>query len=202
MPKAWDEREKELVKNSLRQEGKKLFEKFGVQKTTVDDIVRAVNISKGAFYIFYRSKEELFFDILEGLEDEFRGKIFKNISGAGIINRKIFKKFLFDIIEMMTALPMISQLNASNYDYFLRKIPEETLNKHMKRDRDDFTGLFGIWMDRGLMKKVDMEALNGILLNLFYFIMHRDDFGAGDIDASLELWVDMLACYLVPENNE
>ena len=68
MPKAWSEREKELIKKTLLSEGKKLFEKYGLQKTTVDEIVNAAQISKGSFYIFYQSKEELYFDVLDSIE--------------------------------------------------------------------------------------------------------------------------------------
>lgn len=36
---------------------------FGVKKTTVDELVKRVSIPKGTFYLFYPSKEQLFFDV-------------------------------------------------------------------------------------------------------------------------------------------
>lgn len=39
----------------------------GMRQTTVDQLVEAAGISKGAFYKFYSSKEMLFLDLLEDL---------------------------------------------------------------------------------------------------------------------------------------
>jgi AcrR family transcriptional regulator len=46
-----------------------LFEKNGYAKTSVNDIVRNANISKGGFYTYYSTKESLFFDMING-EDQ------------------------------------------------------------------------------------------------------------------------------------
>ena len=37
---------------------------YGVKKTTVDELVKRAGIPKGTFYLFYKNKEELFFDVL------------------------------------------------------------------------------------------------------------------------------------------
>ena len=60
MPKAFSEHEKETIRTQMREKGKKLFEKHGLKKTSVDEVTEAVGISKGSFYLFYGSKEELF----------------------------------------------------------------------------------------------------------------------------------------------
>ena len=72
MPRPWSEEEKKIIKKSLIKEGRKLFEKYGLQKTTIDEIVSAARISKGSFYRFYQSKEELYFDVLDEVEREFK----------------------------------------------------------------------------------------------------------------------------------
>ena len=100
MPKAWSEREKEYIKKTLLSEGKTLFEKYGLQKTTVDDIVHAAQISKGSFYIFYQSKEELYFDVLDSVEQELREKIFENLFKPELDRRDSFKSFLLQMVEI------------------------------------------------------------------------------------------------------
>jgi len=42
-----------------------LFEIYGYKKVSVDDIARKLRISKGAIYLYFRSKEQLFVKILE-----------------------------------------------------------------------------------------------------------------------------------------
>ena len=70
MPKIYTEQEKKNIRRSLRAEGAKCLSLYGVRKTTVDEIVRRVNIPKGTFYLFYRSKEALFFDIICSFSEE------------------------------------------------------------------------------------------------------------------------------------
>lgn len=201
MPKAWSKQEKELIKKTLLSEGKKLFEKYGLQKTTVDEIVRAAQISKGSFYLFYGSKEELYFDVLEDTEREFREKLFKNVFQPGKNRRESFKSFLHKMIDLLTTMPLYQQINSSNYELLLRKLPEEKLQKHVQNDLENASKHFEYWMDQGWMRKVDMEALNGLLLSLFHLVMHRDDFGETNFEATKALWIDALASYLITEED-
>ena len=64
MPKIYTEEEKERIRNSLRREASLCLAVFGVRRTTVDELVERVGIPKGTFYLFYKNKEELFFDVL------------------------------------------------------------------------------------------------------------------------------------------
>ena len=201
MPKAWSEREKELIKKTLLSEGKTLFEKYGLQKTTVDNIVHAAQISKGSFYIFYKSKEELYFDVLDSTEHELREKIFENVFKPGINRQDSFKSFLNQMVKVLTSMPLYEQINSANYELLLRKLPEETLQKHMDRDQENVAKYFVEWMDKSWMRKVDLEALNGLLLALIQFVMHREEFGE-NFEATKELWIDAISSYLITENEE
>jgi AcrR family transcriptional regulator len=43
-----------------------LFARHGYERATIDEIVRAAGFSKGAFYVHFESKEDLFWAMLEG----------------------------------------------------------------------------------------------------------------------------------------
>ncbi len=201
MPKAWSEREKELIKKTLLSKGKILFEKYGLQKTTVDEIVNAAQISKGSFYIFYRSKEELYFDVLESTEQELREKLFENVFKSGINRQDSFKSFLNRMVELLTSMPLYEQINSTNYELILRKLPAETLQKHIDRDQEDVAKYFIDWMDQGWMRKVDLDALNGLLLAFIQFVIHREEFGE-NFEATKELWIDAISSYLITDSKE
>ena len=202
MPKAWSKQEKEIIKKTIINESKKLFEKYGLQKTTVDEIVRAARISKGSFYLFYGSKEELYFDVLETVEGEFREKMFENAFKTEKNKRKSFKAFLNQMIDLLITMPLYKEINSTNYELLLQKLPDETLKKHIESDQEDISKYFSYWMEQGWMRKVDMEALNGLLLSLIYIVIHRDDFEGTNFEATKELWIDALASYLITDKNE
>ncbi len=50
-----------LIKDKLKEGALLFIQQQGVRKTSVDELVKYANISKGAFYLFYTSKELLFF---------------------------------------------------------------------------------------------------------------------------------------------
>jgi AcrR family transcriptional regulator len=199
MPKAWNDREKQLVKAALLMEGRTIFEKYGVQKTTVDEIVKAAKISKGSFYLFYDSKEALFLDILDAVQLEFREKLFSNVYNPGVSKRESFKSFLYQLTELVITMPLYKQINSLVYEYLYRKVPKEVFNKHLKEDQEDTTKFFIYWIDQGWMRKVDIKALNGILSALVSFVLRRQELDVENFKAIKELWINMLSDYLILE---
>jgi AcrR family transcriptional regulator len=51
------------VKESIVRESIKLFEKKGFSETSIQDVVDALGVTKGTFYYYFNSKEELLMDI-------------------------------------------------------------------------------------------------------------------------------------------
>lgn len=56
MPKSYSEQEWEYIRKRLKEEAAKCLARYGARRTTVDEIVKRVNIPKGTFYLFYKSK--------------------------------------------------------------------------------------------------------------------------------------------------
>ena len=70
MARSFTEREKENIEKSLREACKQSWTQYGYKKTSVDDLCRQVGISKGAFYLFFESKEALFFEVLYSVQEQ------------------------------------------------------------------------------------------------------------------------------------
>ena len=70
MARSFTEREKENIKRSLREACKQSWTQYGYKKTSVDDLCKQVGISKGAFYLFYESKEALFCEVLCSVQEQ------------------------------------------------------------------------------------------------------------------------------------
>ena len=100
-------------------------------------------------------------------------------------------------MSILVEVPIFKGINPGDYEYLLRKIPEETLNKHIKRHFSHMEILFTLTMDSGFIKKVDVKALSGVLLSLFYLVMHRGTTFGVDFSSTEELLIDMMAGYLV-----
>jgi AcrR family transcriptional regulator len=83
MPKAFTEQERQGVIERLLAEGYRLFSTYGIKKTSVEELASAAGISKGAFYLFYESKEALFMDVMEQTEQAYRQEIMAVIGAPG-----------------------------------------------------------------------------------------------------------------------
>lgn len=65
MPKvAYSEEERERIRKALITTGLDLMSKQGIQHTTVEQIYKAVGISRTFFYSFFPTKEELIVEVL------------------------------------------------------------------------------------------------------------------------------------------
>ena len=64
MARSFSEREKENIKKSLQDACKRSWTQYGYKKTSVDELCKQIGISKGAFYLFFESKEALFCEVL------------------------------------------------------------------------------------------------------------------------------------------
>lgn len=58
--KVYDERKNEILDTAER-----LFHTKGYEKTTINDILKEVNIAKGTFYYYFKSKEEVMDALIE-----------------------------------------------------------------------------------------------------------------------------------------
>lgn len=70
MPRSFTEREKEKIKRSLQETCKQSWTQYGYKKTSVDELCKQVGISKGAFYLFFESKEALFCEVLCSVQEQ------------------------------------------------------------------------------------------------------------------------------------
>lgn len=64
MPRAFTATEKETIRDKLMEAGRSCFLRFGMNKTTLDDLVKPAGIAKASFYLFFNSKEALFLELL------------------------------------------------------------------------------------------------------------------------------------------
>lgn len=68
----------EIMKASIVEEAQKLFQHYGLSKTTMEDIARAIGKGKSALYYYYANKEQ----ILEAVIQKEKQEIFKEIQQA------------------------------------------------------------------------------------------------------------------------
>lgn len=197
MPKAFSEHEKETIRAQMREKGKKLFEKQGLKKTSVDELTEAVGISKGAFYLFYESKEELFLEILEELEKDFRSGIFDFSISPQEDVRTLLAKLLKSALLTWDRYPLLKNFGMAEYEYLARKLPAERIQAHINQD-NEFVGKFIKRIKReGIAVKAAPRVVSNLMKSLFFVSLHRDEMGESDYVETMEVLTDLVAVYIV-----
>ena len=199
MPKAFTENEKGTLRAQMREKGKKLFEKHGLKKTSVDELTEAVGISKGAFYLFYESKEELFMEILESFEQEIQNKILNFASRPNVDARKNVSDALKSFLLTWDDYPLLKNLGKADFDYLVRKIPAERVMEHAKNDEEFTNQLIKKIKKEGITVKASPRVIGNLMKSLFFFSLHREDMGDAAYTETMNLLIDLVAGHIVGE---
>ncbi len=199
MPKGFSELEKELIQRRLLEQGHAHFSTYGLKKTTIDELAQASGISKGAFYLFYESKEALFMDVIEETERRFRQELLAAIGPPGPSPRARLLALLRKAFALFKTMPMLQFFTGGDYDLLLRRIPPEKLAQHVTSDRSFLDELIAACQAAGIPIRVRGEEMSALAYVLVLGAMHKDDWGAGDLGAAVDVLLELIAAYALGE---
>jgi AcrR family transcriptional regulator len=155
------------VKGKIVESALIAFSKYGYDKTRMDDIAEAAKVSKGTLYLYFRSKEELFYAISETnilrLKEQLSTlmatrkeelvsnaeKFYENFHNE---TGQDFDKVFFEIIAESPRNPKLKRML---YGHRLRIIDIVTEYLNLQVERDLFA------------KDVDIKAISAGLVSLF-----------------------------------
>jgi AcrR family transcriptional regulator len=200
MPRGFTERERELIRERLLEQGYGLFSTYGLKKTTVDEIARATGISKGAFYLFYKSKEALFMDVVEEkAEKRFRQEILAAIDLPESSPRARLLTVLKRAFSLFKTIPMLQFFRGSDYDLLFRRIPSEKLQQHMDSDLAFFDQFIARCQQAGILIRVRPEEISALLYALVLGIVHEDDWGVNSLGGAIDVLLELIAAFCLGE---
>lgn len=177
-PKAFTEDERTIVKGQLIEAAKGFLATTGIKKTSVEELCRAAGISKGAFYLFYDSKEIVFLDALESIQRQIHQTI------IGEMQRQSDKKQGFiTVVSLMYRqftenAWMLSMIN-DEYEVLLRRLPKERINAHIELDNASTAQMLDAVAD----SDKEPELVSAVMRMLFMSTLHRKEVGALADDA-------------------
>jgi AcrR family transcriptional regulator len=72
----------EIIKGEILSAAQRLFQQFGIRKTTMEDIAKNISKGKSTLYYYYCSKEEIFDAVLKKEMDEVFGETKNAVESA------------------------------------------------------------------------------------------------------------------------
>jgi AcrR family transcriptional regulator len=199
MPKGFTDYEKELIGKRLIEQGNKLFSTYGLKKTNDEELAGAAGISKGAFYLFYESKEALFMDVTEQAEELFRKQVLAAVDLPGPSPRARFLEVLKVAFSLLKTIPFLKFISGSDYDVLFRRVPPEKLQQHMVNDRKFFEELIARCWQAGIPVRAQIDDIVALLYAVVMAVLHEDIFGPDILNHAVDLQLDLIAAFCVGE---
>ena len=157
---------------------------YGIRRTTVDEIVKRVNIPKGTFYLFYKSKELLLFEVIQEQHELVNQKLYQAISdmaGTEFSAEKI-TDVIFEFYKMTENMLVLKQLDASEVELLVRKLPREVVEEHLQDDTDTIEKMFSLLP---VKKEVDIKVISAAFHAIYYATLHKKEIGEEQYDQAL-----------------
>lgn len=200
MASKFNQREKEFIRNKLLQEGKELFGGLGLKKTSISDLTNRAGIAQGTFYLFFTSKEALYFEILEQEERHIREELVNGMLLKGPLTKESFKTFLQQAIQLLDENPLLRQLfDKTAMNQLLCKLPLESLEMNNQGDIDFLVPYIEKWQADGIMKQLPPEIIVSMIRSLIILSFQKVMIGESKYKPTIDQFIQFISDGLIIE---
>ena len=176
------EEKKQAQRQAIMEIAKEHFERFGYKRAVIDDIVREVGIAKGTFYLYFKSKDQLLFDLIDQSRHEvlekFLAAIQEEKTAAGQV--RIIIEMSFQAFE---DYPLLARLLAEDPEFRIvtKMLEQPAAQEEMRQAIASVQALLRTGRDSGeLREDLNLEIVPlviGMLKFLHYYTGFLDKHG-------------------------
>lgn len=156
----------EKTKQSIIKAARELFDEKGIMKTSVNDIVKRVNIAKGTFYLYFETKDDVVRAIILEILDPV-GRMLQSLPSMPV-SMEALAAFIDGITEALKEranfLRMMHQARFLSYigtDFFMNDLITE------------FLAPIRIWLDKGVQEGVLDIPDTGFFAHYIFTSIHE-----------------------------
>jgi len=199
MPKAFSVQEKQIISQRLLEQGYKQFSVYGLKKTNVEVLAKTAGISKGAFYGFYTSKEELFMDVIEEVEGQVRQELLTAIDMPGPSPRARLYQIFQKAIQLFSSLPILRIFSSGDFELLFQRIPEKKIKDHLGSDQAFFNILIDRCQNAGIPFKANADQIVSMFYPLVMSVFQEENNSQNKLGGNLDALLELIAAYCVGE---
>ena len=197
MATAFTTEEKEVIRKKLHKVAKECLQRYGVKKTTVDQMAAMVDISKGSFYNFYSSKEMLFFKVLEEYQIDVMNRLTEQLGMETKIDTNRLVQLLYDFYQDFRYSFMYTIFKNHEMELLLRKLPKEAItNHHLIDDRM----VKKIVSRINIRENVSVEIVSALFRTIAMTILHIEEIGEEQFDITLKFVIQGIVEQITKED--
>lgn len=198
--KGFSDEKRKYIRQKLLDSGRKLFARYGLDKTTMSDLTNPVDIAPSTFYQFFDSKEELYLEILEREGERFFERATAPLEETADPERAIVE-YLAIIFEETETNPLIERLFADDeWERLAHLYSAEELAEQRSKELGYLTPYIEAWQETGAIRAGDPETIAATIDSATLLARYREDFGEDLYPAVREMLIETVATGLTTPN--
>lgn len=162
---------REQVKSRIEQAAMECFERYGLDKTTLDDIAKAVGLNKTSLYYYYKKKEDIFIEVAlrEG------EKYIKTLQDATAQQSEIEDCVAFYLESRFNYYTQVLNMNRVSVDTLHKLLPRffELYDALMHREKEFLTALLEKAVKEKKIRMKDPKEVASVLINFTDALKHN-----------------------------
>lgn len=156
------------AKERLLESAKELFSKKGYHETTVDEIVEKANLSKGAFYFYFKKKEDILKELVHIMSENMINNLLAHVNTQRSVE-EILISCVSDFFEMFYKDKEIAYI----FFFELLRTSEEFRKFHLQktqRVKQILSSLIERGIKSGEIKYGNVDVIVSLLMGFVRFL--------------------------------
>jgi AcrR family transcriptional regulator len=174
----FSDNERERIRERLLDEGRDLFTRYGLTKTTIGDLTDAVGIADSTFYQFFDSKTDCYVAVLEQEGERLVPKLLDPLESNDDPEAAIVA-FLTALMDEIETNALVEQLVVDSEE--LQRLREYHTEKERRADREESLGYIlpyvEEWYEAGKVSGPDPRTVASAIRAVSFLTLHQDDIG-------------------------
>lgn len=193
-------REKEQRIKQIQDSAAALFYKKGYVATTIEDIAEAAEISKGTIYLYFKSKDDLYYSLVEPSLDRLSRKLIRIAGMKGVSSETRIRSVVDATYEFYEKDPdayhLVSRYEASVFSNLLSRDKLDRLKSLMLSNLRQLEIVIADGIKQGRFRKTDPVMTAIIIWNTFMGIIQfqenrleegKTDYRRSTVDGAVDI---------------
>ncbi|MCW1968284.1 MAG: TetR/AcrR family transcriptional regulator [Anaerolineae bacterium] len=199
MPRGFSEAERAAIRHKLLSYAESQLIAVGLHKISVDELAKAAHISKGAFYQFFASKNELFVYLFNEAERELREKVREVARKPHDDPRERVRLFFYDVLTLYRSTPLLRNFKQRDFETLIHEASSDQVAQAVRDDTRFYGEILAIWAQSGLKLACSPAQFSGILQSIFVVMLYMTDFD-NEYKSVTDLMISAMADKLVADS--
>ena len=204
MAKAFTEAEKQDIRKRLLHIGRHSFTTLGLKKTSLEDLTQAVGIAKSSFYLFFASKEALYWELMLLDGQAIHDRIYTASFGHATDMNTAIASFIRAVIAEIETNKLYQRIvdYPQEFELVMRALSPEQKNQRIAFSIESLRPYIEEGQRQGQIVDGRSEVIAAVIRTVTLFRLLRDAIGQDYFQDVLEMFITFVADGLTVESQQ